>query len=1084
LDSALVIHNKGCAATTGTTTLKETISSGWTPGSPSIEGNVSYTFDTDWENNILTWEISSPIDSDEHVVATYQIKSPVDTSALGTIIYNLTWDGYKKLEESQQFLVQTMNYTNESHLEFDIDVYQRDEYPWPEARSIQPNITYNYSLKVTNIGDVNTSNEWNVTLTIPTECNATNVSQSGSYNNTTSIITWELPDLEVTQTYYLNFTLNCTETGKKLLYAQGIRDTTGLQNYENITSIDSSQSFTFTHPNQSYQELSQMDFLVNYNFTGTNLTIGEGFVNITDDSGINRTLWQNYSFVNKQESVWSNYTVEENEQFSQTGHYINIYNSSDATVNEFSNVTIEKINYTWSYGRLFQENQTLFTKVKEYIYVPLIENATVNASESIGTTGGWGEDWNFTVMVRDRFKRNVTVRLWHRSTDVVGYNTYQMVDEYNCTDCENWTQVNMTFDYNYSHIGNWYFFFNATNDDGVDSTAAQTYRLEEDDVNVDIIYPLQYVNISRNVTTNFTLYVNDTDNRSVAKLNTLGKIWISVYDWTQIEGENIPPTTYWYTNDTGYLVRTMANDSTTDWESVGWCSDKSKYYLGVHRWKGGTHDDDSYIKENITNPINFTLWGSLNNTIFSVKNQTKENTTNMTITGNVTDDCGDQLSSVDELWYNLTHEDYSYQCNASLTNFDCDTFDPNKLDPPTGWYNITMFSRKSYHWNGTTFTENAFFLATTPDMIDANVTPSAGGWGESPFNFTVNITDEDNTWVNVTLWLNNGSGWVLNGTDNCTSCDNTSIYFEINFTKYDVGGWQFRFDANDTAGFGNTSSGTFTIQVDNLTISLIEGGSAKINRSDSRPNHNTNLSVQINDTDLNNYTIDFTAGQVHFYVENETDSWKDETESNTSEYYYLDFNATCEYVPGNRSWQVNVTDSPYYENKSSSVFYVEIYGDMGNRITSPDGNTNYSKGSSMLLRGNVSDDCSNNITNLDADGTIYFNLTNDGFGVTYQCNTTNGLEEETNGWYNCSWDSTGKEVGWYNITMYTNRSFYNINTTNATFYLFSGIILEDANVTPNVGGWGASPYNYTVNVTDEDNDTVIVELWLKNATDN
>jgi len=220
-------------------------------------------------------------------------------------------------------------------------------------------------------------------------------------------------------------------------------------------------------------------------------------------------------------------------------------------------------------------------KVKVFEYIPLLENETVNASETPGsTTGGWGEDWNFTVMVRDRFGRNVTIRLWHKSTDVAGYEDYSMVEEYNCTDCENWTQVNMSFEYNQSHMGNWYYFFNATNyEDGESGTAENTYKLEEDDVSVFVQYPVEFANISRNETTNFTMLLNDTDNRTAPPLNTKGKIWISAYSYDNIEGELIPGTTYWYTNGTGHLVRTMEPDETTDWDSVGWCSDKGKYYV-------------------------------------------------------------------------------------------------------------------------------------------------------------------------------------------------------------------------------------------------------------------------------------------------------------------------------------------------------------------------------------------------------------------------------------------------------------------------------------------------------------------------
>ena len=108
-------------------------------------------------------------------------------------------------------------------------------------------------------------------------------------------------------------------------------------------------------------------------------------------------------------------------------------------------------------------------------------------------------------------------------------------------------------------------------------------------------------------------------------------------------------------------------------------------------------------------------------------------------------------------------------------------------------------------------------------------------------------------------------------------------------------------------------------------------------------------------------------------------------------------------------------------------------------------------------------------------------MTNENSGTTYQCNITNGLMEESGGWYNCSYNSSEMEIGWYTITFYTNRSYYNYGNDTERFYLSSSPQLLSPSVIPSSGGWGRT-YNYTVTVTDEDNDTVTVYLWLKNST--
>jgi len=56
-----------------------------------------------------------------------------------------------------------------------------------------------------------------------------------------------------------------------------------------------------------------------------------------------------------------------------------------ASPGEDSSLAVEKLNYTWTHGKLFGETQELFTKVKSYLYNPLMQNATV-----IRETGGWG----------------------------------------------------------------------------------------------------------------------------------------------------------------------------------------------------------------------------------------------------------------------------------------------------------------------------------------------------------------------------------------------------------------------------------------------------------------------------------------------------------------------------------------------------------------------------------------------------------------------------------------------------------------------------------------------------------------------
>jgi hypothetical protein len=476
-NSQLTVYNKGCAATSGTTAVQELVMSGWTPANPSIKTN-SYGSDVqllsssvDLINNLLTWQLGTIV-VDKYAVLTYQIKSSPGISQTGTLQYNATW-GSQNLTESQPFAVQNFNYTAEPHLEFDIETIQQPDYPWTEPRSIQPNRDYNYSLKVTNVGDTSATNDWNVTLLIPSTCSVDHVYNSGTWDATSKTITWQLSSLGVYQSAYLNYTANCTSLGKQVLTAQGFRDTrnqTAFSNDTNIGCIGSScnsvQSYNFTKPvNPRYEKLSAINFLIDYDFEGQNVTNGQGYVNFTDDSSNYKIAWQNYTLDSAIGKTWNNYSIDSNLQnnFVQAVRNIGVNSYVDSTYNSQGNVTIEKLAYVWNTGKLFQEPEQLFTDVKIYTYVPLLTNASLSISgNSSSKIGGWGEQYNFSVMSMDRFGRDVTIYSWDRKGTGANYS----IGSWTCTSCLQWTQANFTYHYNGTDIGSWDFKFNATNADG------------------------------------------------------------------------------------------------------------------------------------------------------------------------------------------------------------------------------------------------------------------------------------------------------------------------------------------------------------------------------------------------------------------------------------------------------------------------------------------------------------------------------------------------------------------------------------------------------------------------------------------
>ena len=140
-------------------------------------------------------------------------------------------------------------------------------------------------------------------------------------------------------------------------------------------------------------------------------------MNIIDDAGAAKLIWQKYAFVDTSNTIWENYTLDinEQEQFVQSARGIGVSSYADATSSPAGNVTINRLDYTWSLGKIFQEPQDLFIKVKIYTFESLLQNAKliINGDDS-QTVGGWGETFNFTAEARDRFGRNVTVFVWSK----------------------------------------------------------------------------------------------------------------------------------------------------------------------------------------------------------------------------------------------------------------------------------------------------------------------------------------------------------------------------------------------------------------------------------------------------------------------------------------------------------------------------------------------------------------------------------------------------------------------------------------------------------------------------------------------
>ena len=102
-----------------------------------------------------------------------------------------------------------------------------------------------------------------------------------------------------------------------------------------------------------------MNFTVYYSWSDYKTTIGEGYVNFTDDLGEDKLVWQNFSYSTSGVSgtAVSNYTLDSSEQsaFVESSRNIGVRSYSDATNSPNGNVTVTGIDYTWDLGKLHVE---------------------------------------------------------------------------------------------------------------------------------------------------------------------------------------------------------------------------------------------------------------------------------------------------------------------------------------------------------------------------------------------------------------------------------------------------------------------------------------------------------------------------------------------------------------------------------------------------------------------------------------------------------------------------------------------------------------------------------------------------------
>lgn len=191
------------------------------------------------------------------------------------------------------------------------------------------------------------------------------------------------------------------------------------------------------------------------------------------------------------------------------------------------------------------------------------------------------------------------------------------------------------------------------------------------------------------------------------------------------------------------------------------------------------------------------------------------------VTGYIEDACGSPVEDVMVNWsfssdsFNLTYEQ-----NQSNQSLGCYNYTWTDTERPPGWYNITMNASRSGYPDNETLLEDAFHLGYRPNITWAGAERT--GTCPDTFNFSVNVTDADNDYNNVSVeirpWNQSAQAWGDWQLVNWTWQDQLSgdtVHFCHNFSNesWERGLHSFRFRSVDEFGLSDSlnGSGSFTI---------------------------------------------------------------------------------------------------------------------------------------------------------------------------------------------------------------------------------------------------------------------------------
>ncbi|MFA4846214.1 MAG: hypothetical protein WC654_06695, partial [Patescibacteria group bacterium] len=493
-----------------------------------------------------------------------------------------------------------------------------------------------------------------------------------------------------------------------------------------------------------------------------------------------------------------------------TGAYNCSLNTSAMNAGQY-NVTVRLLQ------KYYNTNATIYQNKFFVETTPSLSGEQLNTSAydgNAGPSGGFSETFNFTVNVSDPDGDAVTARLYIKKAG----GNWQFAGSRSCTNCANTALFVEKSNFGCGDIASWQYLWNATEDDVWNATTSvRDFDVEKDDVEIQYFAGNESY-VWRNSTGSAVLstVVWDTDrNAPVSPSEAGGKRWVTVNGTNWDSGASL-------TSDTGGFFNSSFDPS---------CS----YSVGLQHWKMGT-TGNSCLKDANSSLLDLTIQAPLSVAVNSPNGSTYQRGSQVPVAFNISDECNNGVAAATTSLFFFGPSNYFV--DTGISDYGNGTYDYSfdTTGKTYGYYNVTASSAKTRYSDANGSKQNAFIVASGPEIQLPSSNLSLAGWGEE-WGFSVECRDEEADQFNVSLWVkyNASSPWYEIERKTCQGAQFQAKSFQ---KRFDCGqitpsgdNAVYKFNATDQWGYtAQTAESQVTIEKDDVGVQYRLGNNENVDR--------------------------------------------------------------------------------------------------------------------------------------------------------------------------------------------------------------------------------------------------------------